>query len=103
MQLGEGLEVLVQDWIDLHEDGGTNLSIEEVVSKLDRGLALSITPQMKTAQISNVIESYLQQNPAALESAESFMAQFDTPGDLLEEIDLDCFVCDLGAAEDDDL
>jgi hypothetical protein len=103
MQLGEGLEVLVQDWIDLHEDGGTNLSIEEVVGKLDRGLALSMTPQMKTAQISNVIESYLRQNPAALESAERFMAQFDTPGDLLEEIDLDCFVCDLGAAEDDDL
>ncbi len=103
MHLGEGLEVLVQDWIDLHEDGGTALSIEQVVNKLDSGLALSITPQMKTAQISNVIESYLQQNPGALASAERFMAQFGTPGDLLEEIDLDCFVCDLGAAEDDDL
>ncbi len=101
MRLGQGLEILVKDWIDLHEDGGTGLSVEDVVSKL--GADLVISPQMKPSQIGNLIESYLREMPGALENAEKFMAQFETPGDLLEEIDLDCFVCDLEAPEDDDL
>ena len=82
MHLGEGLEVLVKDWINLHEDGGTKLSVEEVVNKLGRDLALAITPQMKPSQISDLIEGYLHEIPGALESAERFMAQFVTPGDL---------------------
>jgi len=47
MHLGEGLEVLVKDWINLHEDGGTKFSVEEVLNYLNRDLALAITPQMK--------------------------------------------------------
>jgi len=103
MRLEEGLEVLVKDWINLHEDGGTKFSVGEVVNNLDRDLALAITPQMKPSQVSVLIESYLHKIPGAVENAERFMAQFETPGDLLEEIDLDCFVCDLRAPEDDDL
>ncbi len=100
MKLGEGIEILVKDWIDLHEDGGTELSVEEVLNRL--GGDLAIKPQMKPSQISSLIESRLRGIPGALESAERFMAQFKTTGDLLEEMDLDCFVSDLGDSEDED-
>ncbi len=101
MRLAEGIEILVKDWIDLHEDGGTGLSVEDVVNRL--GGDLEITQQMKPSQIGSLIESRLRGIPGALENAERFMAQFETPGDLLEEMDLDCFVSDLGASEDEDL
>ena len=39
MRLEEGLEVLVKDWNNLHEDGGTKFSVGEVVNNLDRDLA----------------------------------------------------------------
>ncbi|MEI8354595.1 MAG: hypothetical protein WCG31_00615 [Deltaproteobacteria bacterium] len=103
MFLREGLEALVRDWIDLHEEGGTNLSVEEVVRRLGGKLDLSITPQMKPVQIAGLIESHLQQIPGGLDRVRNFMAQFGTPGELLEEIDLDCMVCDLEASDNDDL
>jgi hypothetical protein len=103
MVLGEGLEVLVQDWIDLHEEGGTNLSVEEVVKRLGGKLDLAITPQMKPSQIAGIIESYFRHIPETLEITERFMAQFKTPGELLEEMDLDCLVCDLEVPDDEDL
>ncbi|MDD2337479.1 MAG: hypothetical protein PHD01_12975 [Geobacteraceae bacterium] len=95
MNLEEGLEVLVRDWIDLHEDGGTKLSVTEVVKKLGLEKALAVKEKMPPAQIADLLQRRLQQIPGALEIAEKFMAQFSTPGDLLEEMDLDCFVCDL--------
>ncbi len=83
MVLGEGLEVLVQDWIDLHEEGGTNLSVEEVLKRLGRKFDLAITPQMKSSQIAGLIESYLRQIPETRKNTEQFLAQFKTPGELL--------------------
>jgi hypothetical protein len=103
MHLVEGLEILVEDWQDLHEDGGTKLSVGEVVGKLIAGSKNAITPKLKTGQIAELIMNGLRQMPGALENAEKFMAQFESPEELLEEIDLDCLVSDLSMQEDDDL
>lgn len=103
MKLADGLEILVEDWEDLHEDGGTKLSVAEVVGKLDFGGGNALSPDLKPAQIVEFIMGNLRRSPDALESAEKFMAQFDSPEELLEEIDLDCLVSDLSMEEDDDL
>ena len=34
MNLEKGIEVLVRDWIDLHEQGETKLSVEAMITKL---------------------------------------------------------------------
>ncbi len=101
MNLADGLEILVEDWRDLHEDGGTKLSVEEVVGKLMVGSGNPVTPELKPSQIAELILNNLRKAPGALENAEKFMAQFKTPEDLLEEIDLDCLVSDLSMEEDD--
>ena len=103
MNLAEGLEILVEDWHDLHEDGGTKLSVEEVVGKLNIGSKNAIPQKLKPVQMAELIMNNLQQIPGALENAEKFMAQFESPDELLEEIDLDCLVSDLSISEDDDL
>ncbi len=103
MLLVEGLEILVEDWQDLHEDGGTSLSVEEVVGKLNVGSKNEITPELKPVQIVELLMNDLRRIPGALENAEKFMAQFESPEELLEEIDLDCLVSDLSMQEDDDL
>jgi hypothetical protein len=103
MYLLEGLEILVQDWQYLHEDGGTKLSVEEVVGKLKVGSKKMISQELKPGQIAELIKNDLRQIPGALENAEKFMAQFESPEELLEEIDLDCLVSDLSISEDDDL
>jgi hypothetical protein len=103
MDLEKGMEVLVRDWIDLHEQGGAKLSVEAVVAKL----RIEKTSVMKThtdpSQIVELLQKRLRQIPGALDSAEKFMAQFSTPGDLLDEMDLDSFVCDLDIMDVDDL
>lgn len=101
MNVRKGLEILVEDWINLHEEGGTPLSVEGVISKL--GLELDQKGKVKTAptQLIDLLENYLRQKPTAWKNVEKFMAQFEAPGDLLEEIDLDCLVSDLKSAEDD--
>jgi hypothetical protein len=101
MYLAEGLEILAQDWQYLHEDGGTKLSVEEVVGKLNIGSKNAITPGLKPGQIAELIMNNLRQITGALENAEKFMAQFESPEELLEEIDLDCLVSDLSMLEDD--
>ncbi len=103
MLLVEGLEILVEDWQDLHEDGGTSLSVEEVVGKLNVASKNKITPELKPVQIVELLMNDLRRIPGALENAEKFMAQFESPEELLEEIDLDCLVSDLSMQEDDDL
>jgi hypothetical protein len=103
MHLEEGLEILVADWQDLHEDGGTELSVEKVVEKLSVGRKNSITPGLKPVQIVELIINDLRQIPGALENAEKFMAQFESPADLLEDMDLDCLVSDLSMSDDDDM
>jgi hypothetical protein len=45
----------------------------------------------------------LRKIPGALENSEKFMAQFETPEELLGKIDLDCLVSDLLMTEDDNL
>ncbi len=101
MDLEKGIEILVRDWRDLHEDGGTPLSVEEVVANLPLGDRNAITPDMKTGQIAELIINALRRIPVSLENAEKFMAQFDSAEELLEEIDLDCLVSDLSLAEED--
>jgi len=103
MKLAEGLEVLVEDWRNLHEDGGTKLSVEAVVGKLNSGIKNAITPELKPGQIAELIMTDLRQVPGALENAEKFMTQFESADELLEEIDLECLVSDLSQTEDDDL
>jgi hypothetical protein len=95
MYLVEGLEILVEDWQYLHEDGGTKMSVKEVVGKLNVGSKNAITPELKPRQIVELIMNDLRQIPGTLESAEKFMAQFESAEELLEEIDLDCLVSDL--------
>jgi hypothetical protein len=103
MNLGKGMEVLVRDWIDLHEQGGARLSVEDVIKKL----GIVKTPAMKTPmnpmQVVELLHLRLRQIPGALDIAEKYMAQFSTPGELLDEMDLDSFVCDLDIMETDDL
>jgi hypothetical protein len=103
MQLAEGLAILVEDWQGLHEDGGTKLSVEAVVRKLNIGGNNALPPERNPAQIAGRIVDDLSQIPGARESAENFMAQFESPEELLEEIDLDCLVTDLSQSEDDNL
>jgi len=103
MNLEKGLEVLVRDWIDLHEQGGTNLSVEAVVKKLGTEKTSAMKTNTSPSQVVEIIESHLRQIPSALELAEKFMAQFSAPEDLLDDMDLDNFVCDLDILEEDDL
>lgn len=103
MDLVDGLEILVEDWRDLHEDGGTKMSVEAVVGKLVPGGGNAISPELEPAQIAELILDNIRRIPDALENAEKFMAQFESPEDLLEEMDLDCLVSDLSMEEDDDI
>jgi hypothetical protein len=103
MDLEKGLEVLVKDWIDLHEQGGSKLSVEAVVAKLLLEKTSVIKTHTNPSQIVELLQKRLRQIPGALDIAEKFMAQFSTPGDLLDEMDLDSFVCDLDVMAMDDL
>lgn len=103
MNLGKGIEVLVRDWIDLHEQGGTKLSVEAVIIKLGVDKASAMKVHTNPLQAAEVLQSRLCQIPGALEIAEKFMAQFSTPEELLDEMDLDSFVCDLDVMEANDL
>jgi hypothetical protein len=103
MKLETGLEILVTDWRNLHEDGGTKLSVEEVVGQMDAGRRNTLPPELKPEQIAELIMNNLRQIPGALENTEKFMAPFGSATELLEEIDLDCLVNDLLMTEDDDL
>jgi len=102
MNLGKGIEVLVRDWIDLHEQGGSKLSVEAVIKKLGVENIAGTKAPANPLQITAALQRQLLQIPGALDAAENFMAQFSTPGDLLDEMDLDSFVCDLKAMEEDD-
>jgi hypothetical protein len=99
MHLAEGLEILVEDWQALHEDGGTKQSVEQVVVKLGIDGGNTIPPGLKPAQVAERIMNELRKIPGARENAEKFMAQFQSAEELLEEIDLDCLVSDLATTE----
>jgi hypothetical protein len=101
MNLAEGLGILVEDWQALHEDGGTKLTAEHVVGRLDRDGTFTVTPGLKPGQIAELIMNDLRRMPSALETAEKFMAQFVSAEELLDEIDLDCLVSDLTKIEAD--
>jgi hypothetical protein len=103
MNLGKGIEVLVRDWIDLHEQGGTKLSVEAVIVKLGIDKATATKAHTNPLQVVELLQRRLCQIPGALDIAEKFMAQFPTPEDLLDEMDLDSFVCDLDVMEANDL
>jgi len=103
MHLVKGLEILVKDWENLHEEGGTKLSVEEVVGMLNTGGQNVISPHLKPAQIAELIIGDLQRMPGSLENAERFMAQFDTPDELLDEVDLYELISELGMTEDDEM
>ena len=100
MNLAEGLEVLVRDWIDLHQQGGSKLSLEAVTKKLGVVIPKS---SASSAHIVELLMRRILQIPGALEIAENYLAQFSTPADLLDEMDLDSFACDLEAMEADEL
>lgn len=95
MNLTEGIRVLVIDWHGLHEDGGTKLSVEQVVGKLFDGGGKAVPPGLKSGEIAELIMEEIRRKPGALADAEKFMAQFESADDLLEEIDLECLVADL--------
>lgn len=99
MQLRKGLEILVEDWRDLHRDGGAKQTVADVVGKLNPGKA--IPTDLKPARVVEMLLDNLGRIPGALENSEKFMAQFDSAAELLEEIDLDCLVSDLAEAEED--
>jgi len=103
MNLGKGIEVLVRDWIDLHEQGGTKLSVEAVIIKLGVDKASAMKVHTNPLLAAELLQRRLREIPGALDIAEKFMAQFSTPGDLLDEMDLDSFVCDLDVMEANDL
>jgi hypothetical protein len=103
MNLADGLEILVEDWQGLHEDGGTKQTAEQVVARLDVGGKHDVTPGLAPGQVAELIMKHLRKIPGAHEKAEEFMEQFEGPEDLLDETDLDCLVSDLAMLEDDDL
>jgi hypothetical protein len=100
MDLEKGLAILVEDWQDLHADGGTKQSAADVVGKLSAGVKSTVRPEMKPAKMAQLIKNHLQRTPGALENAEKFMTQFESAEELLEEIDLDCLMSDLSMTED---
>jgi hypothetical protein len=102
MDLATGLEILVDDWRDLHEDGGTELTVDEVVGRLDIGSREKEIPRLGAAEVAGLIMEALGKIPGAVGNAEKFMAQFDSADDLLEEIDLECLVSDLLQLEDEE-
>jgi hypothetical protein len=102
MYLAEGLEILVEDWRNLHEEGGTSLSVEEIIGKLGVVIENTLLPELGPWQIAELIVNDLRKIPGAVETTERFMAQFESPVELLEEIDLDCLVSDLLMIEDGD-
>jgi hypothetical protein len=99
MTILEGVKILVQDWHDLHEDGGTGLSVPAVVERLGSGIGQRIKADMTAGEIAEVVLQQLRDIPGALGSARVFMDQFDSAADLLEDMDLECFVSDLSAGE----
>ncbi len=99
MNLEKGLEILVEDWNDLHEDGGAKETVADVVGRLNQGKA--IPADLNPAQMAAMIMDNLRRIPGALENAEKFMAQFESAAELLEEFDLACLVSDLTEAEED--
>lgn len=103
MNLEKGIDVLVRDWIDLHAQGGSKLVVEEVIKKLGVEKTSAMKTHTNPSQIVDMILRRLPQIPGALETSEKYMAQFSTADDLLEEMDLDSFVCDLDVTEEDDL
>ncbi len=103
MDLEKGLEILVKDWEELHEDGGTKFSVGAVLTKLNIAGEKAVNEKMKPGQIAELIMDRLRQMPGALQNTEKFMAQFESSEDLLDEFDLDCLVSDLSMEEDDDL
>jgi len=103
MHLEKGLEVLVKDWRNLHEEGGAKMSVEEIVGRLGDCCKNKLIQEMNAEQIAELIIADLRQIPGALENAEKFIELFASPEDLLEEIDLDCLVSDLLMTEDDDV
>lgn len=103
MRLAEGLEVLVEDWRDLHEDGGTKLTVAQLVARLNPGIGNTLIPGMEPREIAEMIINDLRTVPGVLENAARFMAQFESPGDLLEEMDLDCLVSDLAMREEENV
>lgn len=103
MNIGKGIEVLVRDWVDLHEQGGTELSVEAVIMKLGVDKPSAMKAHMNTVQVVELLQKRIRQIPDALDIVEKFMAQFSTPEDLLDEMDLDSFVCDLDGMEANDL
>lgn len=102
MKLGNGLEILVRDWIDLHEQGGSKLTVEAVVRKLCAEKTSDVKIPKDPLEIVDWLDGRLRQIPGALELTENYLAQFSTPDDLLDEMDLDCFVCELATIETDD-
>lgn len=103
MNLDQGIEVLVRDWIDLHEQGGSKLSVEGVIKKLGVENIAATKAPANALQITTTLQHQLRQIPGAMDAAEKFMAQFSTPEELLDEIDFDSFVCDLNALAEDGL
>ncbi|MRR07535.1 MAG: hypothetical protein EG828_11485 [Deltaproteobacteria bacterium] len=102
MNLIKGLEILVEDWHNLHEDGGANQSVERVMERLGTGNRDPLPAGLKPAAIAERLLDDIRHIPGAKENVEKFMAQFQTPEELLEEIDLDCLVSDLTMTEDDE-
>lgn len=102
MNLAEGLEVLVQDWRDLHDDGGTKLTVAQAVSRLNPEVGNQAIPAMEPREIAELVIGYLRSVPGGLETVERFMAQFASPDELLEEIDLECLVSDLTMSKEED-
>lgn len=100
MNLGKGIEVLVRDWIDLHEQGGSKLSVEAVIKKLGIENIAATKAPATPLQITEALQRQLLRIPGALDATEKFMAQFSTPEDLLDEMALDSFVCDLETLEE---
>ena len=76
MNLEEGLEVLVRDWIELHQQGGSKLSLEAVIQKL--GVVIPKT-STNSRQIVEVLMRCILQIPGAREIVENYLAQFSTP------------------------
>lgn len=103
MYLSKALEILVQEWQKLHDEEETDLSVSQVVEKLNVGSLNVIRSGLKPGQIADLIESDLGQIPGALEKAARYVARFETAEELLEDTSLYGLVCDYGIPEDDGL
>lgn len=99
MNLEEGLEILVKEWMGLINNRETNLSLADVVVKLGGESWMRINGQLTPGHIADLIEQDMSRL-GVRDKAVRFMSRFRTEDELLAETSLYDLICDFGLPEE---